>query len=182
MNIFYVPPLERPDECKALEENYMNCLMQKAMKDKVFTNRCVMDSLLWFHLECPKASSKFDDPVEFKRKWRNFFAYQRASAEMLLSGSDEAKKIKKEYGHQKYPEDIKKVREVRAFQEEFRHLDPVTNPFSKHQSLDLNAAAPDEDEEPMDWPSMQYGTKIPGLDDEAPTLTVEHSAKFGGEL
>jgi len=90
MNIFYVPPLERPDECKALEENYMNCLMQKAMKDKVFTNRCVMDSLLWFHLECPKASSKFDDPVEFKRKWRNFFAYQRASAEMLLSGSDEA--------------------------------------------------------------------------------------------
>ena len=85
MNIFYVPPLERPDECKALEENYMNCLMQKAMKDKVFTNRCVMDSLLWFHLECPKASQKFDDPVEFKRKFRNFFAYQRASAELMMS-------------------------------------------------------------------------------------------------
>ena len=108
----------------------MNCLMQKAMKDKVFTNRCVMDSLLWFHLECPKASAKFDDPVEFKRKWRNFFAYQRASAEMYLEKDDAHKKMMKTYGHQKYPEDVQKVREVRAFQEEFRHLDPVTNPVS----------------------------------------------------
>ena len=99
MNIFYVPALERPDECKALEENYMNCMMQKAMKDRVFTNRCVMDSLLWFHLECPKAASKFDDPIEFKKKWRNFFAYTRAAAEMMGTQSEAARKIKDTYGH-----------------------------------------------------------------------------------
>lgn len=46
----------------------------------------------------------------------------------------------------------------------------------------MNAAGPDEDEEQMDWPEMKYGAKIPGLDDVEPTLTVEHSAKFGGEL
>ena len=63
MDLFYKPPQQRPDECAALEENYMNCLLQKAMRDRVFNNRCVMDSILWFHLECPKAAAKFDDPV-----------------------------------------------------------------------------------------------------------------------
>ncbi len=115
MNLFYVPPLERADECSALEENYVNCLVQKAMKDKVTTNRCVMDSLLWFHLECPHAAAKFNDPVEFKRKFRNFFSYQRASAELLYRQSDEQKESEKEYGHMRYPEDIKKNKDVREF-------------------------------------------------------------------
>jgi hypothetical protein len=35
MDYFYAPPLQRDDECAALEDNYMNCLMQKALKDKV---------------------------------------------------------------------------------------------------------------------------------------------------
>ena len=61
MNIFYKPPLQRGDECEALEDNYMNCLVQKALKDRVLTNKCVLDSILWFHLECPKAAAKFDD-------------------------------------------------------------------------------------------------------------------------
>ena len=61
MDLFYKPPIQRPDECRALEENYMNCLMQKAMKDKVLVNQCVLDSVLWFPLECPRAFGKFDD-------------------------------------------------------------------------------------------------------------------------
>ena len=93
MDLFYKPPLQRPDECKTLEINYMNCLMQKALKDKVTTNRCVMDSILWFHLECPKAASKFDDPIEFKRKFRNFFTQQRAAAEYAYREDDETKAI-----------------------------------------------------------------------------------------
>ena len=59
----------------------MNCLLQKAMRDRVLTNRCVMDSILWFHLECPKSVAKFDDPLEFKRKFRDFFADTRTAAE-----------------------------------------------------------------------------------------------------
>ncbi len=47
----------------------MNCLMQKSMQDKVLVNQCVLDSVLWFPLECPRAFGKFDDPVEFKRKF-----------------------------------------------------------------------------------------------------------------
>ena len=81
MNIFYKPPLQRKVECRALEENYMNCMFQKALKDKVMVNRCVLDSVLWFHVECPKDVAKFDDPIEFKRKFRDFFAANKSIAE-----------------------------------------------------------------------------------------------------
>ena len=81
MDLFYKPPLQRPDECKSLEDNYLNCLLQKSLKDRVLTNRCVLDSVLWFHLECPKAAAKFDDPIEFKRKFRDFFAETRTAIE-----------------------------------------------------------------------------------------------------
>ena len=56
MDFFYKAPAQRPDECKVLEMNYMNCLLQKAMKDRVMNNRCVMDSILWYHMECPVAA------------------------------------------------------------------------------------------------------------------------------
>ena len=81
MDTFYKPPMQRNSECKALEDNYMNCLFQKALKDNVMVNRCVLDSVLWFHVECPKASAKFDDPVEFKKKFRDFFAQNKAISE-----------------------------------------------------------------------------------------------------
>ena len=84
MDFFYKPPQERPDECGALEENYMNCLMQKALKDRVTSNRCRMDSILWFHLECPKSRDKFDNPVDFKLKWRDWFAEQNRDANMVF--------------------------------------------------------------------------------------------------
>jgi len=74
MDLFYKPPLQRFDECYGLEENYVNCLFQKALKDKVDKDLCILDSILWFHLECPKAAAKFDDPVEFKRKVHDFLA------------------------------------------------------------------------------------------------------------
>ena len=85
MDIFYKPPMQRADECKALEENYMNCLMQKALKDKVLVNRCVLDSVLWFPLECPRAFGKFDDPVEFKKKFRDFFSQNKSIMEHQLN-------------------------------------------------------------------------------------------------
>ena len=81
MDTFYKPPQQRYDECNALEENYMNCMFQKALNDRVIVNRCVLDSVLWFHLECPKAVSKFDDPLEFKRKWRDFFSQNKSTAD-----------------------------------------------------------------------------------------------------
>ena len=83
MDIFYKPPQERADECAALEENYLNCLLQKALKDRVLVNRCVLDSVLWYHLECPKSVVKFDNPFEFKRKFRDFFAEIKTGLEVV---------------------------------------------------------------------------------------------------
>ena len=74
MDFFYKAPSERPDECTELEKNYMNCLMQKAVKDRVFNNKCNMDSILWFSLECPIRHALFDDPDTFKLKFRDMFA------------------------------------------------------------------------------------------------------------
>ena len=128
MDLFYKPPLQRADECSALEENYMNCLLQKAMRDKVLTNRCVMDSILWFHLECPKAAAKFDDPNEFKRKFRDFFAETRTAANNVSYISDEARRIRDEYNHVSYPEDVRAHKEVRLFQDTFKEFSPVRRP------------------------------------------------------
>ena len=66
-----------------------------------------MDSILWFHLECPKARDKFDDPTEFRIKWRDWFAENNAHAKALLTEEDEIKRIRKEFDAHIYPEDIK---------------------------------------------------------------------------
>ena len=52
-----------------------------------------MDSILWFHLECPKAAAKFDNPIEFKRKFRDFLADQRSQVENVTKMSDDGKRI-----------------------------------------------------------------------------------------
>ena len=131
MDLFYKPPLQRHDECEALEENYMNCLLQKAMRDRVFNNRCVMDSILWFHLECPKNASKFDDPIEFKRKFRDFFAQTRTAAQNITSQSESARRIRDEYEHFAYPEDVREHKEYRLFRDTFEKYSPVAHPESE---------------------------------------------------
>jgi hypothetical protein len=37
-----------------------------------------MENLIWFHLECPKVASEFDDPVKFRLKWRDYFGQLKA--------------------------------------------------------------------------------------------------------
>ena len=101
------------------------------MRDKVLTNRCVMDSILWFHLECPKAAAKFDDPIEFKRKFRDFFAETRTAATQITSLTDDAKRVRDEYNHVSYPEDIRVHKEVRLFQDTFKEFSPVRRPESE---------------------------------------------------
>ena len=107
MDYFYAPPLQRDDECTALEDNYMNCLLQKALKDKVFVNKCVLDSVLFFPLECPKWHAKFDDPTEFKLKWKKFIAETKSFAETVLSNDKDELALRKEFSYTLYPEDMK---------------------------------------------------------------------------
>ena len=160
MDIFYKPPLQRPDECKALEENYMNCLMQKALKDRVTTNKCVMDSILWFHLECPKDSAKFDDPTEFKRKFRNFLSLQKAMAE-LVKRDDEEKAIADEYAHQRYPEDVRAKQDVRAFHDEFKGHSILLQPDTEDNLEEEEAIEMDEE---VPTSQRAYGKALPGFE------------------
>ena len=177
MDLFNKPPLMRPDECKALEENYMNCLLQKSMKDKVMTNRCVLDSVLWFHLECPKEVAKFDDPVEFKRKWRNFFASTKAAAEMLLIEDQETQALRAEYGHVQYPEDVKEKIDLREFRSEFKHLSPTLFPGTEDDAE--TEVLHGQDEEVPEF-KREYGLPIPGFSFEGEDNRL-NSQKFDTE-
>lgn len=125
MDLFYKPPMERFDECHSLEINYMNCLFQKAMKDRVMNNRCNMDSILWFHLECPKAVSKFDDPNAFKRKVRDFISEAKTILDASTVLEDDTRRVYNEYSHNSYPEDVKEHKELRQYQEFFDQYSPV---------------------------------------------------------
>ena len=129
MDFFYKPPIQRPDECEVLERNYMNCMLQKALKDRVYNNRCNMESILWYHLECPQAKDKFDDPVEFKIKWRDFFAQVHAGAKHIIDpDNEEVKRVRNEFDSHLYPEDIKIRPEAHAFLMEKAALTPVVTP------------------------------------------------------
>ncbi|CAI2378161.1 unnamed protein product [Moneuplotes crassus] len=110
MDYFYKPPLQRQDECTALEENYVNCLVQKSFSDfknfQYSPNTCKMDSILWFHLECPSWVEKFDDDVEFKRKFKNYFDKRAADYQTLM---DYKARDKDEvaFGEMYYPDQVK---------------------------------------------------------------------------
>lgn len=124
------------------------------MRDNVLNNRCSMDSILWFHLECPKAVAAFDDPIEFKRKWRDFFAGTRQAKAMVSSYSEEAQRVKKEYGFVHYPEDIKEHTEFRQFKELFEEYSPVKKPESEEEYEEEDLQEWDE----VDKKNLMYGS------------------------
>ena len=71
----------------------MNCLLQKAMKDRVLVNHCSLDSVLWFHLECPRMANKWDDPMVFKKKFRDFFTHNKTLKESIDVKSETDKRL-----------------------------------------------------------------------------------------
>lgn len=125
MDFFYKPPMQRPDECQALEENYMNCMVQKSLKDRVMTNRCVMDSILWFHLECPKAAQAFDDPNAFKIKFRDYFAHLKLDAQILYERPEHLEKLREEYDINIAPDDVRYRKEVGDFMSANKEHNPA---------------------------------------------------------
>ena len=61
-DIFYIPPKQTRVECRYLERNYLSCIMQKAMKDRITNPVCDLQGVLYFHIECPAYVEKFDGP------------------------------------------------------------------------------------------------------------------------
>lgn len=117
----------------------MNCLLQKALKDRVFNNRCFLDSVLWFHLECPKEVEKFDDPIQFKRKFKEFFGEIRSAGENITAENPTQKRVKDEYNHISYPEDVREHKEYRLFQETFKDYSPINHvePADEYDQEDI---------------------------------------------
>ena len=155
----------------------MNCLFQKALKDNVMVNRCMLDSVLWFHVECPRAVAAFDDPDEFKRKWRGFFALQK-SYKQHATESDEAKAVAMEYDHTAYPEDVKDRKELRQWREEFKEFDPILYPEAA-DDWDTEVLQDDKD---GDIPLRDRDYGKPTKMTEVYDITLEDSAKFSGNL
>ena len=170
MDFFYKPPSQRPDECKALEENYMNCMLQKAMKDRVTNNKCVMDSILWFHLECPKAVQKFDDPDTFKLKFRDLFAVAKSDAEVMYT-PDVLDKLRLEYDTNRGPDDIGLKREVGNFVKDYKQHYPGRVYDENGESDDIENPWAAIEIEPSDRDYIPERNPAP--------LTEADSARFG---
>ena len=120
MDIFYKPPMQRHDECTSLERNYMNCMMQKALKDKVMHNRCRLENILWFHLECPKYAEKFDHPGIFKKKFKDYFEESITKDLIHHYSTPSSQRFQKEFNHFLYPEDVKARKQFdEKFEEEY---------------------------------------------------------------
>jgi len=170
MDFFYKPPVERPDECQVLEENYMNCMVQKALKDNVLNNRCVLDSILWFHLECPKSLENFDNPEFFKVKFRDYFADIKEDAELIYEKLPHMERLRKEYELPTSADDVKLKKEVVEWVKENKEANPA-------RILDDDG----ENDTYLDdrWDQHEMGERGYGPQRRGATITAEDSAKFG---
>lgn len=154
----------------------MNCLFQKALRDKVLNNRCNMDSILWFHLECPKHVSKFDEPLEFKRKVANYLAEVRTYREAMITESDESRRLDDQYNFTAYPEDIREHKELRQYQEVFDSYSPVVRPDSAEEYEEEELGELDKE---VDKKEVEYGNIPEALKPKPITVadSVKHSQK-----
>ena len=121
MDVFYKPPLQHPIECEALETNYINCMLQKAIKDNVTTNKCKLESILWFHLECPKHVEKFDCPNFMKRRFKELFEdVVGAKMDQELTYK-ETRGFTEQSKYNLYPDDIKYMKDIEEFEDTFEN-------------------------------------------------------------
>mmetsp|Transcript_27060 Transcript_27060/g.28106 ORF Transcript_27060/g.28106 Transcript_27060/m.28106 type:complete len:151 (-) Transcript_27060:97-549(-) len=67
---YFTPPRQLIKECKFLERNYLECLLQKGLKDRVHDPKCNLEYAWYFHVECPDYIKKYDHPVEGKKYLR----------------------------------------------------------------------------------------------------------------
>ncbi len=104
-----------------LEKNYLNCILQKAVKDRVPLNSCSLEHVLWYHLECPDYAKKFDDPRNqkwLKRQIYNMLAVPYMNmriSEMNLKKNKqvEVTDLTKKSKYVEYPEEISDFNEER---------------------------------------------------------------------
>jgi len=112
---FYQPPHQFKKECQFLERNYIFCLLQKGLKDRVGGNKCDLESVLWFHLECPDYVKKFDEPMDksyLKRQIFNLLLLPYINTRVLSERNNKQIKVNDKDLRRKgdtieYPEELK---------------------------------------------------------------------------
>ena len=79
-----------------------------------------MDSILWYHLECPQRASEFDDPDTFKLKFRDLFAARKLDDEIMMKEPEHMERLRREYNSNVGPDDIRLRTEVQDFMQEYK--------------------------------------------------------------
>ena len=82
MDIRYQKPSNEKIECEFLQENFLTCLKEKSLKDEIPDRLCNMEYVLWYFLECPNKSQKFQE----SNFMRNFFLEEK----MKMKNIDES--------------------------------------------------------------------------------------------
>ena len=82
----------------------MNCIYQKAVSDNVMFNKCGLDNVLWFHLECPKWIDFWDNPNYFKVRMRNYIN-EKIIGDLKNQPTGDQKHNAFEFNQTLYPED-----------------------------------------------------------------------------
>ena len=129
--------------------------MQKALGDRVYLNKCVLDSVLFFQIECPKWHAKFDDPAEFKLKFKKFIAETKSSCAFWYNWTDREKQHAIEFSSAQYPEDIKPYKDAQEFVETFKHMDGLVRP-SEDVDAEFEPAPLNREELPKDQRKYIY--------------------------
>lgn len=124
---FYQKPSQGRPECQALEKNYINCLIQKGLKDKLPGNMCHLESILWYHVECPDYIKKWDQPEHQKHLKRQIFNFLAMPYVNYRYHQLEAKKIKQ------IPKDLQKKEKYIEYPEEIADI-----PLSRQQKVFQN--------------------------------------------
>ena len=148
----------------------MNCLLQKAVKDRVLNNKCNMDSILWFPLECPQHHALFDEPDTFKLKFRDMFAHKKLDLE-VLEEPKHLERLRLEYDMNVDPDDIRFRTEVGDFMQEYRNLNPGRRSNEEDgNNVPFDSSINDMPKEPY----IDYAEERP-----PPPLSTADSARFG---
>ena len=95
----------------------------------MFVNKCNLDSVLWFPIECPRAFGKFDDPNEFKRKWRDYFTELKALKETMGPQTATQARLKRQDDYESaYPEDLVEHKKAAKIMKELQRFSPSITP------------------------------------------------------
>ena len=113
-DIFYVPPKQKRVECQYLEKNYISCIVQKAMKDRISNPVCDLHGVIFFHIECPSYLKRFDAPDAKEYIKRQLFSIlmlpyihtKMTSTQMNFLNWNMVDDKFANFKHIKYPEEI----------------------------------------------------------------------------